>query len=259
MQSIGIIGGTGFNALSILQNTRLHRIKSPYGMPSGDCIEGDWMDCTVVFLARHGQPHRIPPHEINYRANLYALKTLGCRQVVAVNAVGGIHPRMLNPGHFVVPDQMIDYTWGRASTFWSDAEHKSEAQVLKHIDFTEPYSASVRAALLRSLRLSKQAFHAQGVYGCTQGPRLETRAEIERLERDGCDVVGMTAMPEAALARELGLEYGSLCLVANAAAGKSSKSIGVDEIRRVLSECEHRITQILAQAVLNLLSVGESK
>ncbi|MGC9007934.1 MAG: S-methyl-5'-thioinosine phosphorylase, partial [Halothiobacillaceae bacterium] len=229
MNLLAIIGGTGLGSLKNLEITRHQVVNTPFGEPSGPLTFGTLGGTEVVFFARHGYAHRIPPHEINYRANLWALKEVGVKEVIAVAAVGGITPRM-GPAVLAVPDQIIDYTYGRKQTFF-----EGELQSVTHIDFTHPYSASVRSALLDSARAVGVEVVDGGTYGCTQGPRLETIAEIRRMERDGCDLVGMTGMPEAALARELGLEYGHLAVVANWAAGKNGdRQITMEEIVRTL-------------------------
>jgi len=171
-------------------------VRTPYGEPSAPLTFGAIRGAPVVFLARHGDGHTIPPHQVNYRANLWALKEQGAREVVSVASVGGIR-KNLGPGKIVVPHQILDYTWGRASTFF-----EGDAAV-KHVDFTEPYNAALRARLLAAARKSGEKAGGRAVYAATQGPRLESAAEIDRLERDGADIVGMTGMPEASLAREL--------------------------------------------------------
>lgn len=244
MTVYAIIGGTGLTQLDGLRIDAELVMETPYGAPSAPILRGDYAGRTVLFLARHGHPHRIPPHQVNYRANLWALKQAGAEAIVAVNAVGGIHPAM-PAGHFCVPQQIIDYTYGRAHTFF-----EGELQQVTHIDFSEPYDARLRAALIMALRGEGAAFSDYGVYGCTQGPRLETAAEILRLERDGCDLVGMTGMPEAALARELELPYACLALVVNPAAGKSSAPITMAAIEQVLAQGMSTIRSVLTRVLL---------
>ena len=195
----------------------------------------------VAFLARHGDEHTIAPHEVNYRANLWALKEAGASAVLSVATVGGISKAAL-PGALLVPEQIIDYTWGRRSTYFEGA-----GVPVKHIDLTEPYSRALREKLLAAARSCGEAAHDGGVYAATQGPRLETAAEIDRLHRDGADIVGMTAMPEAALARELGLEYAALAVVANHAAGRgdSRSAISLAAIEAVLEQAMVRVRRIL--------------
>lgn len=225
-----IIGGSGLTELSSLVLREVRSIETPYGLPSADVVLGEFAGRDVLFLARHGHPHRIAPHQVNYRANLWALKEAGAQAVIAVNAVGGIHAAM-GAGHFCVPHQIIDYSYGRAHTFF-----EGELEHVTHIDFSHPYDALLRERLILALAAQGCAFSSHGVYGCTQGPRLETVAEIARMERDGCDIVGMTGMPEAALARELGLPYACLALVVNPAAGKAADVITMSAIEAVLAQ-----------------------
>ncbi|WP_349617889.1 S-methyl-5'-thioinosine phosphorylase [Azotobacter salinestris] len=223
-----IIGGTGLTQLEGLSIHQSLVLETPYGAPSADILRGEYAGREVLFLARHGHPHRIPPHRVNYRANLWALRQAGATTILAVNAVGGIHAAM-GTGHFCVPHQIIDYTFGRGHTYFED-----DLDTVTHVDFSHPYDEPLRQQLVAALAAEGCAFSGHGVYGCTQGPRLETAAEIARLERDGCDIVGMTGMPEAVLARELELPYACLALVVNPAAGKSSALITMDDIERAL-------------------------
>lgn len=239
----GVIGGTGLSQLEGLQLTGESRPQTPWGEPSAPLVHGELAGQPVCFLARHGHPHTIPPHRVNYRANLWALREAGVSRIVAVNAVGGIHAD-LPTGRFCVPDQLIDYTWGRPSTFYEDGLDE-----VVHVDFAEPYDASVRAELLRAAAAQGISCRDGGVYAATQGPRLETAAEIRRLERDGADVVGMTGMPEAGLARELGLAYACLALVVNPAAGKSTEVITMAAIEGVVRAGMQQVRDLL-QAVL---------
>jgi 5'-methylthioinosine phosphorylase len=199
VKPLAIIGGTGIDELEGLEVLRMHSLQTPFGNPSRPVQEGRLGTSQLFFLQRHGSPGAIPPHLINYRANLWALKSLGVGGIVAINAVGGISAAM-RPGRLLIPDQVIDYTHGREHTF--DDGHEGE---LMHIDFTEPYERALRQELLASAQDAGISHEASGVHGITQGPRLETAAEIRRMARDGCDVVGMTGMPEASLARELGI------------------------------------------------------
>ena len=224
MKPLAIIGGTGLTRLAGFEVAARAKVGTPYGEPSAELIHGMLHVQQVVFLARHVDLHVNPPHKVNYRANLWALKQAEAGGVLAVAAVGGIRADM-GPGRIVVPGQIIDYTYGRAHTFFED-----DLEHVTHIDFTEPYSPRLRCRLLKAARLAGVATIDGGVYGCTQGPRLETAAEIIRLERDGCDLVGMTGMPEAALARELDLDYACCAVVANWAAGKQAGEITLEEI-----------------------------
>ncbi|MBB1089010.1 S-methyl-5'-thioinosine phosphorylase [Lysobacter sp. SG-8] len=220
MQAIdlAVIGGTGVYRLAELEDIESHVVETRFGLPSGPVRVGRLEGRRVAFLARHGEGHSVPPHLINYRANLAALQDLGVRRVLALNTVGGITvacgPRVL-----ACPDQLIDYTWGRVSTLCEGEPWASAGGEVLHVDFGEPYTRSLRAAVVDAAAHAGVELLDGGCYGATQGPRLETRAEIARLRRDGCDLVGMTGMPEAGLARELGLDYACLAIVANWAAG----------------------------------------
>lgn len=210
--ALAVIGGTGVYRLAALEDEEARHIDTPYGAPSGPLRIGRLGEVRIAFLARHGEGHALPPHKVNYRANLFALKQAGAHRVLALNTVGGITDAY-GPRVLACPDQLIDYTWGRESTFWD-----GEGEAL-HVDFGHPYSPMFRHKLLAAARVTGVRVVDGGCYGATQGPRLETNAEIARMRRDGCDLVGMTGMPEAALARELGLEYACLAIVANWAAG----------------------------------------
>ncbi|KAF1696775.1 MULTISPECIES: S-methyl-5'-thioinosine phosphorylase [Pseudoxanthomonas] len=210
--ALAVIGGTGVYRLAALENVESRHFDTPYGAPSGPLRIGRLGEARVAFLARHGEGHALPPHRVNYRANLHALKQAGVRRVLALNTVGGI-TEAYGPRVLACPDQLIDYTWGRESSFWD-----GEGEAL-HVDFGHPYSPIFRHKVLAAARVTGARVVDGGCYGATQGPRLETNAEIARMRRDGCDLVGMTGMPEAGLARELGLDYACLAIVANWAAG----------------------------------------
>lgn len=243
MKQLAVIGGTGLEQLAGLDIVASHPVETPFGATSRPVEEGRLVGQTVYFLHRHGAPGAIPPHKVNYRANLWALKSLGVTDVVAINAVGGITPAM-HPGSLVIPDQLIDYTWGREHTF----DDGSSGQ-LQHIDFTEPYDRELRLALLAGANACRLNHVESGVYGVTQGPRLETAAEIQRMARDGCDVVGMTGMPEASLAREIDLAYASICMVVNAAAGLDDTPLSLDMMRSILEQ-EAAVVGLLLQSLL---------
>ena len=238
---LAILGGSGLVQLSTLTETRRIAVRTAYGEPSGPLTLGRIGGAEVMFLARHGDAHSIPPHQVNYRANIQALKDAGATRIASVATVGGIRHEF-GPGVLVVPHQIIDYTWGRASTFFEGPGTK-----VTHIDFTEPYSAALRARILAAAKSCGEAVADGGIYGATQGPRLETAAEIGRLERDGADLVGMTAMPEAALAREAGLDYAAIAVVANHAAGKgdSARAISLEAIEAVVHQAMQRVRRIL--------------
>ena len=240
---VAVIGGSAAPAgrdigLEVASDT-----DTPWGKPSGPVRAGSIEGRRVLWLARHGEPHAIAPHRVNYRANLYALQTLGATDVIALNTVGGIAAHA-SPGSLWLPDQLIDYTWGRAASF-----HDGESLPLRHIEFGEPFDLRLRALLARAASDCGIHVSVTGVYGCTQGPRLETAAEILRMRRDGCDLVGMTAMPEAALARELGLRYASLAMVVNPAAGLAAEPITMEAITREAAGCMERVLRVLACAL----------
>ena len=226
--AVGIIGGSGLADIEGLSFADAHKVSTPFGDISAPIRQANYNNQEVMFLARHGAPHSLPPHAINYRANLWALKQLGVDQIIAVNAVGGITANM-GPEVIALPGQLIDYTYGREHTFACTAEDK-----LQHVDFTYPYDEVLRKKLAVAFERCNINYQYGGVYGATQGPRLETAAEVLRLERDGCDLVGMTGMPEAGLARELGIAYCSVCLVVNWAAGKSDSLITMAQIEAVM-------------------------
>jgi len=239
---LAIIGGSGLTRLSTLEELRREVARTPYGEPSGALTFGRLCGCEVVFLARHGYGHTIPPHRVNYRANIWALKAAGAKGVVSVASVGGIRPDCV-PGALVVPDQILDYTWGRAHTFFDGSD-----ALVRHTDFTFPYDEGMRRRILCVAREAGEEMIDGAVYAATQGPRLETVAEVNRLERDGADVVGMTGMPEAALARELELPYAAINVVANYAAGRAASAQGVhfECVEQVLQEAMLRVRSVLA-------------
>lgn len=224
MSKLAIIGGTGLAHLSDLKIINKQMVHTPFGAASAPLITGELCSQSVIFIARHGHGHTIPPHKINYQANIWALKSLGVERIIAVAAVGGITKQM-GPKTIVIPDQLIDYTYGREHTFFND-----DFSPERHIDFTHPYNNELREAMLSAANETTCKVVAGGVYGATQGPRLETAAEINKLEKDGCDIVGMTGMPEASLARELEMEYATCAVVANWAAGRSDHDITMQEI-----------------------------
>lgn len=231
---LAIIGGSGLTKLQGLKIIKRQVVETPYG--SCHISYGLYNDQKLVFLARHGTKHTIPPHKINYRANIWALKQIGIKNIIAIAAVGNIN-KSINVSDLVIPHQIIDYTYSREHTFF-------DQDIVTHIDFTEPYCETLRQKLL--LAGENLPIHSKAVYAATQGPRLETAAEIDRLEKDGADIVGMTGMPEAALARELELCYACCAVIANQAAGRGKAEItmaeietnlknGIDNVHRLLS------------------------
>jgi len=242
---LAIIGGTGLTQLANLEIAHRQVVRTPYGEPSGALTFGSIGGHAVIFLARHGYGHTIPPHEVNYRANICALHEHNVTHVVSVASVGGIHADLV-PGALVIPDQIIDYTYGRKNSFFNGAD-----KPVTHIDFTEPYSAGMRTNIMSAAASAREAVIEGGVYACVQGPRLETAAEINRLERDGATMVGMTGMPEAALARELGLNYAAIGVVSNHAAGRGNSKIAISgvEIQTTLAQAMARVRSVLEHLV----------
>jgi 5'-deoxy-5'-methylthioadenosine phosphorylase len=240
---LAIIGGSGLTRLSSLAVAHREVVRTPYGEPSSALLFGQIAGRDAVFLARHGHGHTIPPHRVNYRANLWALKNHGATAVLAVASVGVI--RGASPGDLVLPHQVVDYTHGRVSTFFDGGDQK-----VVHIDFTHPYTPGLRATCLGAATRAGIALVDGGVYGAVSGPRLETAAEIDRMERDGATLVGMTGMPEAALARELELPYAAICVVVNHAAGRgdSAEQVSMDGIMKVLERGMEKVRSLLEQA-----------
>lgn len=243
MSLTAIIGGSGFDTFEELSVSDAIIQDTPYGSHSGPILQGYINNNACVFLPRHGVGHQYPPHKVNYRANMWMLKQLGVSQVIAFNVVGGIG-RTMSPDTIVIPEQIIDYTSNREQTFYDGDLNKLLEQGMppvEHIDFTFPYSPELRKKLIRFLYESGIDFVGHGVYGCTQGPRLESAAEVEKLKRDGCDMVGMTGMPEATLAKELGLDYVSVAIVVNWAAGVSDEVLSMIEIMSTVKKNMKRI------------------
>jgi 5'-methylthioinosine phosphorylase len=242
MASVAVIGGTGMNEWPGLVVQKKLQVDTPYGAPSAPLLLGKVYGIQAVFLARHGEGHKLPPHGINYRANLWALQQAGVKTVVAIAAVGAIAP-WLPPGAVAVPFDLIDYTYGREHTYSDGAGAE-----LKHVEFTEPYSERARRELLHGAIAAQVDIAEGGVMGVTQGPRLESTAEIKRLKRDGCDMVGMTGMPEAGLARELGLDYACLAVSVNWAAGLGSGDIH-SEIHQSIEAGMAKVRAVLERAL----------
>ena len=251
MKTTAIIGGSGLTQIASIKIIAQKHIQTPYGSPSSACTIGELCGQKIIFLARHGAPHTIAPHNINYRANLWALKQAGAEQIIAVAAVGGITPEMY-PARLAIPEQIIDYSYGREHTYFAD-----EMEAVDHIDFSFPYDENLRQQLINSAVIAELNIQPNGVYGCTQGPRLETAAEITRMERDGCDLVGMTGMPEAALARELEIPYACCAVIANWAAGKSAGEITMPEIINNLEQGMTDTEQLLQRFFISLASIQD--
>ena len=239
MSQLAIIGGTGLSKIAELDIVEQHQVKTPFGEPSAKIVEAKLADKVIYFLARHGEQHTIAQHRINYRANIWALQSLGVTEIIAVAAVGGISADV-GPETIVCPDQIIDYTYGREQSFFSD-----DFSAHKHIDFTYPYSEQLRQRILSAGQQCNIQVVNKGVYGATQGPRLETAAEIKRMAQDGCTLVGMTGMPEVALSRELELDYACCALVVNWAAGLSGKEIHYADIEQTVNSGMASVQRIL--------------
>jgi 5'-methylthioadenosine phosphorylase len=251
---LAIIGGSGLTRLATLAVVRREIVRTPYGEPSAPLVFGQIAGRDVVFLARHGHGHTIPPHRVNYRANMSALRERGAHAVVAVASVGGI--RGHRPGELVLPHQLIDYTYDRQHTIFDGGDMN-----VVHVDFTHPYTPTLRAACLAAAKQGGIALSDGGVYGAVQGPRLESAAEIDRMDRDGATMVGMTGMPEAALARELELPYVAICVVVNHAAGRgdSAQSISMEALVRTLEAGMEKVRALLDHLVALLPAPGDTR
>jgi len=243
MSRLAIIGGTGLTALHGLEISSREVVHTPWGEPSGPLVHGRLNGVDVSFLPRHGHHHTIAPHKVNYRANIWALHEVGISRVIAVAAVGAIHAELITIT-LAIPDQLIDYTWGRGHTFFEE-----QLEEVVHIDFSSPYDQQLRERLLDAAKSAKIKAFPGGTYGVTQGPRLESAAEIDRLESDGCHMVGMTGMPEASLARELGIAYAHCAVVVNAAAGRGEDPITVEAIKQRLKVGMEQVKCLLMEAV----------
>ncbi|MFA5983274.1 MAG: S-methyl-5'-thioinosine phosphorylase [Methylococcaceae bacterium] len=244
MNKLAIIGGTGLTQLADFKLIKTEQLQTPYGSPSAAYVTGELNGVALVFLARHGNPHSIAPHKVNYCANIWGLQQLGVEQIIAVTAVGGITQDMA-PAHIAIPDQIIDYTYNRKHTFFEDP-----GDPVTHIDFTFPYTPDLRTRLIYAAARANLTISQSATYGCTQGPRLESAAEIKRMQQDGCDLVGMTAMPEATLAKELGMQYAGISVVANWAAGKTQGEITMAEIEHNLHLGMANAASLLKEFVL---------
>jgi len=240
---LAIIGGTGLTSIEDLKITKKEVVQSPFGAPSGILQTGELFGTEVLFLPRHGASHTIPPHKINYRANLWVLKQAGVDTLIAVNAVGGIDAD-LEAGEVVIPDQIIDYTTSRTNTFFEEG-----LKEVVHVDFTEPYCNNLREKIISICNKQSIQFKAEGTYAAMEGPRLETSQEVNRLERDGCNIIGMTGMPEATLARELDICYACIAVIANQAAGRSNEKITMEMITKNLNEGIKTVRQLLSEII----------
>ncbi len=243
MTKLAIIGGTGLASIEDLKITKKEVVQSPFGSPSGILQTGELFGTEVLFLPRHGASHTIPPHKINYRANLWVLKQAGVDTIIAVNAVGGIDSD-LEHGEVIIPDQIIDYTTSRTNTFFEEG-----LKEVVHVDFSEPYCNDLREKIISICVKQSITFKDKGTYAATEGPRLESAQEVNRLERDGCSIIGMTGMPEAALARELDICYACIAVVANHAAGRSAEAITMDMITKNLNAGIKTVRKVLSKVI----------
>lgn len=248
--TLALVGGTGLTELD--DSAEGLHIETPYGSPSAAVREVRSGPVRLLFLPRHGNPHRFPPHCVNYRANMWALREAGADHVLAVSAVGGIS-EAYGPATLALPDQLIDYTWGRQHTYCDSPDVP-----LVHVDFTRPYEGPLRRALLRAAGAASVDVVDGGCIGVFQGPRLESAAEVRRAGHDGCDMAGMTSLPEAGLARELGMDYAGIAVVSNWGAGVTDALISEDDIAQTLAEPMARVRR-LVDAVVEVLAAGETK
>ncbi len=244
MPRIAVIGGSGFEEL--LGEVQERTVDTPYG-PVRVSV-GRYGEEEIAFLARHGKSHGVPPHRVNYRANLWSMRELGVERIIATSAVGSINLNM-KPGDFVILDQLMDFTKSRSYTFYDGHESPHGMKAVTHVDFTEPYCPEVRKALVDAARELRLPYHPEGTYACMEGPRFETRAEIRALRILGADVVGMTQCPEAALARELGICYASVAVVTNYAAGISSGKLTHTEVIELMSKKETELKALLIKGI----------
>jgi len=246
--TLALVGGTGLTEL--LHDTETCVPDTPYGLPSAPVRIIETEPVRLLFLPRHGSPHRYPPHRVNYRANMWALREAGANHVLAVSAVGGITENY-GPGTLSAPDQLIDYSWGREHTY-----HDSGDVPLVHVDFSHPYQGPLRRMVLRAAASESLEINDGGCIGVFQGPRLESAAEVERARRDGCDMAGMTSLPEAGLARELGLDYAGVAVVSNWGAGVNGEPISEEDIAETLKEPMARVRK-LVRALVTIIAERE--
>ena len=250
MPKVGVIGGSALDSIANLEVSHREMVNTPYGATSSPLLFGKMNGGEIIFIHRHGFGHTIAPHEINYRANIWALKELEVSHIIATAAVGGITEHM-SPMTLVVPDQIIDYTHTRSQTFYEDNQ-----EPVVHVDFTWPYDESLRTVLNGAAVQLNMPVVSRGTYGAVQGPRLETAAEIRRLESDGCDIVGMTAMPEAVLARELEMAYACCAVVVNRAAGKGAREEALlDSINSNMEAAKASVHRLLSEALPAIMAL----
>jgi 5'-methylthioadenosine phosphorylase len=241
---VAIVGGSGVDVSGLLENPAPREVDTAYG---GALVEvGGYAGREVVFLRRHGREHTVPPHRVNYRANIAALDDLGCDRLLATAAVGSIDPQ-LRMGEFVVIDQFLDFTSGRASTF-----HDGDDAGVVHVDVTAPYCDEIRGVALDEAAERDIVAHDGGTYVCTQGPRFESAAEIRMYQQLGGSVVGMTGVPEVVLAREVGLHYATICAVTNLAAGLRPDPVSHEEVIEAQEQNAHNLSDLLTATLTAL-------
>lgn len=241
---VGVIGGSGIYEIEGIDIKEERKVPTPFGEPSDFYRIGEMSGLKIAFLPRHGSPHHIAPHKINYRANILGFKELGAERIISINAVGGINKKM-KPGDIVVPDQIIDMTEGRERTFYDREE-------IVHVDFTEPYCPELRSAIFSAGERTGIKLTQKASYICTNGPRLETAAEIRAFSVLGADVVGMTGMPEAILARELELCFAGLAIITNHAAGISGTRLTTGEVVEKMRESTEKIKRLLKETLAGI-------
>lgn len=241
MVKAGIIAGSGFYDIEGVKVLEERTIATPYGQSSDVYRICELSGKMFIFIARHGSPHRIPPHKVNYRANIWGLRELGVERILSVNAVGGIN-RLMHPGDIVIADQVIDMTHGRESTFYDAAE-------VVHIDFTMPYCPDLREALFEAGRRNNIPLKESATYLSSNGPRLESKAEIRFYSQIGGDIIGMTGMPEASLARELEICFAKVCVVTNYAAGISEDKLTVTEVIDTMKASTRKVKTLLMETL----------
>lgn len=238
---LAIIGGSGVYNPYMLERAREVRVETPYGMITP--LVGEYNGEEVAFLPRHGADHSVPPHRVNYRANIWGLRSLGVDRIIATTAVGSMNPQMV-PGDCVIIDQFIDFTKDRPHTFYEGGEFG-----VVHVDYTEPYCPEVRKILLEAAESLGMKAHDRGTYVCTEGPRFETPAEIRMFAMLGGDLVGMTNVPEVVLAREVGICYATISMVTNFAAGISSGPLTHEEVLTIMKENTENLRRMLLKAL----------
>ncbi len=262
---LGVLGGSGLYEIDGIEILEEKKLITPYGEPSDSYIVACYKEKTVIFLPRHGRGHKFPPHLINYRANIWGFRRLGVKKILSISAVGGINP-LLRAGDFVISDQFIDFTKVRPVTFYEgiytihdegDRADDLVSEYLKndrvvHIDVTQPFCPVMRKTLKNVLEDMKVRFHSRGTYGATEGPRLETAAEIKALSTLGADIVGMTLVPEIVLARELSMHFASLNVITNMAAGISENRLTSDEVIQMMKEKNEEIKRVVLKFIENI-------